>query len=384
MPSRNRLKILFLAAWYPSEKKPLSGIFIREHAKAASLYNDVTVIAYSDGCRSLKKLYEISENIEDGIKTYRITHKKLRVRKWKHFIRWWAVIRLFRNLYKKNIKPNVIHAHVYDAGVPAVILGRLHKIQVIITEHWSGFARRKPGKFKQKMARFSLNRSRVILPVSKNLIEHIQSYGIQNEFIVVPNVVNTNIFYPAPNSTNSNRRRKRILTVASLIPIKGISYLLEALHRVKQRRQDFLLDIVGDGINRAEYEKMTVDLGLSNVVVFHGILKKKKVAEAMRGCDFFVLPSLWENMPVVLIEAMACGKPIVATDVGGVSEIVDKVSGLLLPSKDFRALEKDIEYMLDNYENYQPKKVADYARKKFSYSVVGSELDRVYRECLLN
>ena len=140
---------------------PFRGIFIKEHAKAVALYNDVTVIAYSDGCRSLKKLYEITENIEDGIKTYRITHKKLRVRKWKHFIRWWAVIRLFRKLYKKNNKPDIIHAHVYDAGVPAVILGRLHKIQVIITEHWSGFPRRKPGKFKQKMARFALNRARV-------------------------------------------------------------------------------------------------------------------------------------------------------------------------------------------------------------------------------
>jgi glycosyltransferase involved in cell wall biosynthesis len=382
MPPRNRLKILFVAAWYPSEKRPLSGIFIREHAKAASLYNDVTVIAYCDGCRSLKKLYEISENIEDGIKTYRITHKKLRVRKWKHFIRWWAVIRLFRKLYKKNSKPNVIHAHVYDAGVPAVILGRLHKIQVIITEHWSGFARRKPGKFKQKMARFSLNRARVILPVSQNLIEHIQSYGIRNEFIVVPNVVNTNIFYPAPNSTNSNHRRKRILTVASLIPIKGIPYLLEALHRVKQRRQDFLLDIVGDGINRAEYEKMTVDLGLSNVVVFHGILKKKKVAEAMRGCDFFVLPSLWENMPVVLIESMACGKPIIATDVGGVTEVIDIESGVLVPPKDSHALEIEIEKILDTLGAYDSGKIARTAIEKFSYETVGCLLDIIYRKGL--
>ena len=289
MAPRKRLKILFLAAWYPSDKRPLSGIFIREHAKAASLYNDVTVIAYGDGRRSLKKLYEISENIEDGINTYRITHKELRVRKWKHFIRWWAVIRLFRKLYKKNNNPNVIHAHVYDAGVPAVILGRLHKIQVVITEHWSGFARRKPGKFKQRMARFSLNRASLILPVSENLIGHIQSYDIQNEFKVVPNVVNKNIFYPAPTGTNGNQRRKRILTVASLTPIKGIPYLLEALERVNQKRQDFLLDIVGDGLNRAEYEKLTVDLGLGNAVVFHGILQKEKVAEAMRACDFLRL-----------------------------------------------------------------------------------------------
>jgi len=382
MPPRKRLKILFLAAWYPSEKMPFSGIFIKEHAKAVALYNDVTVIAYSDGSRSLRRLYEVTENIEDGIKTFRIRHKELPVRKWKHFIRWWAVIRLFRKLYKKDNKPNAIHAHVYDAGVPAVILGRLHKIQVIITEHWSGFPRRKPGKFKQKMARFALNRARVILPVSKNLIEHIQYYGIRNEFQVVPNVVNTNIFFPEPISTSSNDKRKRMLTVASLIPIKGIPYLLEALHRVKQRRQDFRIDIVGDGLNRAEYEKMTTDLGLSNIVMFHGILDKEKVAEAMRGCDFFVLPSLWENMPVVLIEAMACGKPIIATDVGGVKEVIDIESGVLVPPKDSHALEKEIEKILDNLREYDSEKIAKTAKEKFCYETVGRILDTIYRKGL--
>jgi len=382
MPPRERLKILFLAAWYPSEKIPFGGIFIKEHAKAVSLYNDVTVIAYSDGSRSLKKLYEISENIEDGIKTFRIKHKELPGRKWKHFIRWWAAIHLFRKLYKKDNTPDAIHAHVYDAGVPAVILGRMHKIQVIITEHWSGFPRRKPGKFKQRMARFALNRARVILPVSENLIQHIQYYGIRNEFQVVPNVVDTNIFYPAPIGTNRNDKRKRMLTVASLIPIKGIPYLLEALHRVLQRRQDFFLDIIGDGPNRAEYEKMTTDLGLSAMVKFHGIFSKEKVAEAMRGCDFFVLPSLWENLPVVLLEAMACGKPIIATDVGGVSEAVDNGSGLLLAPKDSRALERAIENMLDNCGEYNPEKIAKRAKDRFSYDTVGSILDKIYRKGL--
>ena len=358
MHTRKRLKILFLAAWYPSEKIPFAGIFIKEHAKAVSLYNDVTVIAYSEGSRSLNKLYEVAGDIEDGIKTFRITHKELPFRKWKHFIRWWAVIRLFYKLYKKGSKPDIVHAHVYAAGVPAVILGWLQNIQVIITEHWSGFPRRKPGKFKQKMARFAMNRASLILPVSENLIEHIQYYGIRNEFQVVPNVVNTNTFYPSSTDTRGNDTRKRILTVASMTPIKGIPYLLEALHQIRQRRQDFFLDIIGDGQNRLEYEEMTVDLGLDKIVMFHGTLCKEKVAEAMRTCDFFVLPSLWENMPVVLIEAMACGKPIIATNVGGVEETIDKESGQLVPPKNSQALEREIENMLDNCAVYDSEKIA--------------------------
>ena len=382
MLPKKRLKILFIAAWYPSKKIPTRGIFIKEHAKAVSLYNDVTVIAYSEGSRSLKKLYEVAANIEDGIKTFRITHKELPVRKWKHFIRWWAVVRLFNKLYKKGSKPDIVHAHVYAAGVPAVILGRLQNIQVIITEHWSGFARRKPGKFKQKMARYAMNRASLILPVSENLIEFIQYYGIRNEFQVVPNVVNTNTFYPSSTDTRGNDTRKKILTVASMTPIKGIPYLLEALHQIRQRRQDFFLDIVGDGPNRLEYAEMTVDLGLDKMVMFHGILCKEKVAEAMRMCDFFVLPSLWENMPVVLIEALACGKPVIATNVGGVKEVIDKESGQLVPPKDPPALAIEIENMLDHCTEYDSQKIAYRAEERFSYETIGRILDTIYRRSL--
>lgn len=380
MHTRKRLKILFLAAWYPSEKIPFAGIFIKEHAKAVSLYNDVTVIAYSEGSRSLKKLYEVAGNIENGIKTFRITHKDLPFRKWKHFIRWWAVIRLFYKLYKRENKPDIVHAHVYAAGVPAVILGWLQNIQVIITEHWSGFPRRKPGKFKQKIARFAMNRASLILPVSENLIEHIQYYGIRNEFQVVPNVVNTNTFYPSSTATRGNDKRKRILTVASMTPIKGIPYLLEALHQIRQRRQDFFLDIIGDGRNRLEYEEMTADLGLDKMVMFHGTLCKEKVAEAMRACDFFVLPSLWENMPVVLIEAMACGKPVIATNVGGVKEVIDKESGQLVPPKDPPALASEIENMLEHCTEYDSEKIAFRAEGRFSYETIGRILDTIYRK----
>ena len=383
MHTRKRLKILFLAAWYPSGKIPFAGIFIKEHAKAVSLYNDVTVIAYSEGSRSLKKLYEVAGNIEDGIKTFRITHKDLPFKKWKHFIRWWAVIHLFYKLYKKKgSKPDIVHAHVYAAGVPAVILGWLQNIQVIITEHWSGFPRRKPGKFKQKMARFAMNRASLILPVSENLIEHIQYYGIRNEFQVVPNVVNTNTFYPSSTDTSSNDKCRRILTVASMTPVKGIPYLLEALHQIRQRRQDFFLDIIGDGLNRTEYEKMTVDLRLAKMVMFHGILCKENVAKAMRVCDFFVLPSIWENMPVVLIEAMACGKPVIATDVGGVKEVIDKESGQLVPPKDPPALAIEIENMLDHCTEYDSQKIAYRAEERFSYETIGRILDTIYRRSL--
>jgi len=264
--------------------------------------------------------------------------------------------------------------------VPAIILGKIYRIPVVITEHCSCFSRRILTRINILKARFAMNRAKIILPVSKDLEQVIKSYGIENTFEVIPNTVDTKIFYP-PFKNNKNNR-KRILLVALLSPVKGIPYLLKALAQLKAKRQDFVLDIVGDGPNRKEYEAMARELGLGDIVRFHGLKAKPEVAEFMRQCDFFVLPSLWENLPCVLIEAMASGLPVVATNVGGIPEIINKEVGILVPPKDVNALTRAIDYMLDHYQNYSLERISKYAKENFSYETVGKTLDNIYREVL--
>lgn len=377
-----RLKILFLPAWYPSEENRVAGVFVREHAQAVALYNDVTVL-YSEGAgKHVKGLYEIvSDKAEEGIRTIRIRHKKSPVPKTSYFIYLWSIFKAFRKLMREGWRPDIIHAHVYSAGVPAVILGKIYKIPVVITEHWTGFPRRILRTFDILRARFAMNRAKILLPVSQNLKEAIESYGIKNRFQVIPNVINTEMFHPS--TSQYRNEKKRILLVALLSPIKGIPYLLRALAQLKEKRQDFVLDIVGDGPNRQEYEELTEKLELGEVVGFHGLKSKPEVAEYMRQCDFFVLPSLWENLPCVLIEAMASGNPVIATDVGGVKEMINENVGILIPPKNMKALEEAINDMLSDCANYSPEKIAKYAKEKFSYQVVGQQLDAIYSEMLL-
>jgi len=197
---------------------------------------------------------------------------------------------------------------------------------------------------------------------------------------IPPNVVNTEMFYPSSNKDKRKTKRKKILIVALLKPIKGIPYVLEALSQIKSKRSDFILDIVGDGPKRREYEELTIRLGLNGFVKFHGLKSKQKVAEFMRNSNFFVLPSVWDNLPCVLIEAMASGLPIVATDVGGVREILDRSGGILIPSENVEALINAIEYMLDNHNRYSSMDIAKYARERFSYEAIGKMLDKIYRQ----
>lgn len=378
-----RLKVLFIAGWYPSKKNPVAGVFVKEHAKAASLYNDVVVL-YSEGVdRSVRGIYYIDDNVEDGLRTLRLRYRKSPVPKTSYFLYLWAIFAALRQLVREGWRPDVIHAHVYSAGFPAVLMGKLYGFPVVITEHFSGFPRGLVRGLEKMRAKFAFEQADLVCPVSENLKRNIESYGIRAQFCVLPNVVDTSLFAPGDRASTKEDYRKCLLLVALLNPIKGVPYLLEALTYLMERRNDFVLDIVGDGPNRSDYEKLATKLGLRNVVRFHGLKTKQEVAEFMRRADVFVLPSEWENLPCVIIEAMASGLPIVATNVGGIPEMVSNEVGILVPPKDSRALAQALNDVLEHLDHYQGEKIALHARQRFSYETVGKMLDNLYRKLIL-
>jgi len=375
---KGKEKVLFLPAWYPSTKNPVSGIFIKEYAKAASLYNEVVVLYREELSSELKKMLEVvSDKKEEGIRTIRIKQKISSVPKIKFFINLYCIWKILKELSREGWNPDIIHAYVYYAGASAVILGKKFGIPVVITELATCVATHSLRMLDKKMLRFAMNRAKAILPISNDLRGAIENYyGVKNKFKVIPCVVNTEIFYPVLKKNKNNK--KRILSVCILAPRKGIFYLLKSLYQLKKKRQDFILDIVGDGPSRTELEKLSADLGLDEIVKFHG--REPEVVSFMRNCDFFVLPSLYENFGVVYIEAMACGKPVIGTTGGGPKEIITKETGILVPPKNINALTKAIDYMLDHYQDYSQEKISQYAKDKFSYEKVGKQIDNVYRE----
>ncbi len=382
MDISNRLRILFIPAWYPSEKNPINGVFIKEHAKSVQLFNDVVVL-YSEGSdKTLNKFWKIvSDKKEDGIRTIRIRYRKSPIPKTTYLIYLKSIEKAFKKLLNEGWKPDIIHAHVYSAGVPAVILGKKYDIPVAITEHFTNFATHSLRILDVLKAKYVMKRVRIILPVSYDLKCAISDYyKIRGNFEIIPNVVNTNIFYPANCNHSENLNKKRLLTVCNLTTRKGIDYLLHSLYQLRKRRDDFYLDIIGDGPEKTNYERISYNLGINDIVFFHG--RKPEVARFMRCSNIFVLPSLYENFGVVYIEAMACGKPVIATNAGGPKEIVKDFTGILVPPKDVNALTEAIDYMLDNYKSYSLEKIAKYARDNFGYESVGKRLDIIYKRII--
>lgn len=361
-------------------------MFVQEFARAAQLYNDVTVLHHAGKRSDIKGMWAIKQetdrSLTKGIPTYRFWYRRSPIPDTSFLLfGFWSLLQAFRSIRGRGFIPDILHVHVYAFGALAVILGKYFGVPVAITAHSSTVAKNQLNRRQQLLARIAFNGADVVLPVSDMLRQAIRQNGCKGRLQVLPNVVDTNIFYPR-HCDYSEQRLKQILFVGSLESShkKGIPYLLEALTELKQERADWHLHIIGDGDAKAWYEMAVDDFKLCSSVTFHGFKSKLEVAKSMGRCDFFVLPSVIETFSVVLIEALASGKPVVATTSGGPDEFITQEVGILVPPKNVEALRNAINYMLDHYVDYSPTKLADYVNQRFSHKVVGSMLNEVYRQ----
>lgn len=383
------LSVLFITPWYPTSENPVNGIFVREHAKAVQLYDEVTVLHFVGHSPSLKQRLSV-EKIDDpllseGIRTYTFQYRRASTRITAHLMRAWSFFRTFRYLRKQGIHPDMIHANVHSVGLPAILLGYLFRIPVVISEHHSAFPRKLLSKRQVKEAQFAFRRASRVLPVSRALQQGIEENGVRARFTIVPNVVDVNLFHYRPMLSQKEANQVSFICVATMpsSDVKGISYLLKALAQLDQETTyDWHIKFVGDGDARQTYEEQALELNLMKKVTFLGRKSKAEVASLMQEADAFVLPSVWDNMPCVIVEALASGLPIVATHVGGIPEMVDESSGILVPPKDVDALYHALIQMIKEYKTYDRAQISLIAEKQYSQDAVGKLIHSIYRECI--
>jgi glycosyltransferase involved in cell wall biosynthesis len=202
---------------------------------------------------------------------------------------------------------------------------------------------RRDGRRRRSVVR-ALQATSAIITVGRRLAETVEALGIPASKIhVVYQGVDDALFSPGP-ATAARRRLgipesgKVLVSVGSLIPVKGIDVLLEAMSRVMATHPDVRLYLVGDGAGRGVLEAQAARLGLESVVRFVGRVEQAGLPDWYRAADLSVLASRSEGVPNVLRESLACGTPFVATRVGGVDEIASGTSNRLVPAEDPAAL----------------------------------------------
>lgn len=371
------MKVVFLARWYPHKYDPMFGLFVQRHAEAAALYNDITVV-YVHPDEHASNLYDIERSKENGVDTIRIYYKK--EGKVSSACRYLTAC--LKGL-KMAGKTDLIHVHVLTRmGFVAHWMKNLNGTPYMITEHWSRYL---PGNdfsgfFRKLWTKRIVRRAAMVTTVTENLAQAMQAHGLRNpRYVVLPNVVDTDLFKPQPHH---NAIPKIIHVSCFEDKSKNISGLLEALKLMKDRGVAYQAVLIGEGMDMELMKQKTLDLGLMGQVRFTGLLTGQSLVDELAQGDFLVLSSHYENMPVVILEALACGLPVVATRVGGIPEIVNESNGILVEPGNVQALAEAMERCCSDYKNYNPDKMRELVVEKNGKDKVGECLDKWYREAI--
>ena len=228
----------------------------------------------------------------------------------------------------------------------------------------------------------------LLLPDSYYGAELLKKLGAEDEKIrVVPNGVDTQLFSPKRSSAGIERRwgleGPVVLMAARLVPWKGTSYLVKAAPTILKSIPQTKFLIVGEGQDRAILEKEIEQMGLRGSFIFPGSIAHQEMAEAISSADVFVLPSLFDTTPNVLLEAMSSGKPAVASDISGIREVIrNGETGILVPPGDELSLSEAILKLLSEPRKASAigKRAREFVTKEYSWTVVAERLVRILEE----
>ena len=258
-------------------------------------------------------------------------------------------LRLARLFRRERI--DLVNAHDVGATLYAAPAARIAGIaRVVHTEHSQILTKTRFRALYRFIMRRLVTRS---ITVSQALADHLaREYRIGREKITtIPNGIDVSRFAGVPPSSRIRaelgiEEGTRIIgTIARLTEQKGTEWLIRAFADLMRKTPDIFLVVVGDGELRSDLDRLAAGLGVTGRIVFTGI--REDIPALLGLFDLFVLPSLWEGQPLTLMEAMAAGKPVIATNVGGNVEILRGGElGMLVPARNAKALADAMDQLI--------------------------------------
>ncbi|MFC2001653.1 glycosyltransferase [Chloroflexota bacterium] len=280
----------------------------------------------------------------------------------------------------KRIKPDLVHAH-FITGYG--FLGALMSYHPFIVSVWGSDVLIDPknSKLTEYALRYTLKKADAITCTSPYLYKATLPYAPQHSIIkIIPFGIDLGVF-KLP-SKPPNRPGKTIGTLKRLDPVYGIDYLIRSIPHIRQKHKDVRILIAGYG-NQKPYQQAAQEIGVEKNVEFIGTVPHAAVTEYLSRLDIFVMPSLSEAFGVSALEAQALGIPVVATNIGGIPEIVkDGESGLLVEPQNPKAIADAIIRLLD--DEALRKRMGARGRKlveeKYDWNENAKEMEALYSE----
>lgn len=384
------MKILWLASWYPNRCSPFNGDFIKRHAEAVSLFEEIQVICViRDSTGSVTKDVLTEEAAQDKLTETIIYYYSP---KYPFFFDKLFSERKYRQLYKeavrnytsKNGKPDLVHVHVaMKAGVIALWLKRTMAVPFVISEHWSGFLDEAREKFEQLPFYFRSLWKKVMRKADGcSTVSQYLGSAVKNKFpfietVIIPNVVNTAIFYPS----EVEREPVKFIHISGLDDLKNPKELMEAFKIVLDKYPNTVLEVFGS--TKKAIVDFSDSLQLTGKVRFHEEVPQQQLASELNQSVALILYSSYETFGCVLIEANACGVPVIVSDIPVFHENVqESLNGFFVKPHDPVALAEKMIWAIKNRPLVNSKAVTAMTGSKFSYSVVGKQFSNWYKEII--
>lgn len=394
------MNLFVIPSWYPCRALPLSGSFTREQIEAvASLAAGVRVIVstwgYEDFFLPVRRPWKALPVVarfavrKRNVVTERdsVTEVFNPALTWHHHLPFGGASRLlsanvrnFRLARQRFGKIDLVHAHVsYPGGVIARALQEEFDVPYVLTEHMGPFPFPSLMRNGRPIADVmkALEHAARIVAVSPALASRIRSFDLPSPQ-VIPNLVDERRFRPgAPQS-----RKFVFFTLCSLTPAKGVDQLLKAIALWNPPADTVEFWIGGEGPSKRVFREMAQTLGIHDRIRWLGSVSREHAPAYFSSVHAYVMPSVHESFGVVYAEALASGKPVIATRCGGPESIVNKDNGLLVDVGDIHGLANGLAWMADNWRCFDPATIRKDFEQRFSRQVVVRQLETLYESVL--
>jgi glycosyltransferase involved in cell wall biosynthesis len=378
--------ILVLPSWYPNKTSPYNGDFVQRHVQAISNYATQKVIyvvkdTTIQGNNKINVEKQLANNFTETIIYYKPLQTGISI--IDKAISHITYLKLYKKVITKCIEenglPQLVHVHIaYKAGLLANWARKKWNIPFIVTEHSVEYlpeARSSNHKLIDKIAKTVLRNATRYTTVSSYLAKHMLTFEQLKNNRVIFNVVNEKIFYPA---IKQQTELTKFLHVSNFTEQKNFDAIVQAAAIAAQQENKFLIDCYGNNDNH--YEKIVAEKGLQLYFNFKGERPQTELAEAMRQADALLLYSHYETFGCVLIEANACGTPVIVSDLLPFREFLQEtVNAVFVERNNPVMLAENLNWFCNNKSSFDSSKIADTA-KQFSYNNIGQQFAALYNE----
>jgi L-malate glycosyltransferase len=384
------MKILVIPSWHPTPEKPLWCTWVLPHIAALReaghdvyvLQVDIDLVKDSGKLKSGEIIQRNKKHIFTRLPVK--FHKYYRTRFFYGSI-LHAYSEKIHELYKKIEKnwgkPDVIHAHVsLPAGYGAVDLGKRENIPVVVTEHYSGFESDskfwwRVGSYVREMA----GKIQGFYTVSPGNSDRIERTGLVSVSGVLPNPIDTKVF--SPKDVKRISKKLELVSAGGLSHGKGTDVLFDALKLIGDK-VDWHLSLFGNVDKKFEYIQWLEEPLLSRRVTLMGIASQDELAEQYSKSDLYIVSSRVETANVSMLEAMACGIPVVSTRCGAPETLLDDSVSITVPSENPKAMAEAILTMSNTIGDYKKEELREFVIRNYSKKAVADKMINAYQNAI--